>query len=119
MKKFAIILAAIILFLAGCSPLPFSLDENKIESIIIGDSTSLSNEEIKEFTELFNSSKRYRDNVGTTHPIITTITMDDGSVISVWSGTQGFITTAKGNEQYNIRNEKLDEYIESLTVKPE
>lgn len=114
MKKFSIILAAFVLLLVGCSALPFSLNESKIKSITIGDSTSLNSKEIEEFAELFNLSKRYRDDVGTTHPIFTTITMDDDSVVRVWSGTQGFLTTANEDEQYNITNEKLEEFIESF-----
>ena len=115
MRKFAVVFIALVLLLSGCSSLPFSLDESKIKSISIGDSVTLSSEEIKEFALVFNSSKKYRDDVGTTHPIITTITMDDETVIKVWSGTLGFLTTAKDDVQYNITNEKLEEYIESLT----
>lgn len=118
-KKLAVVIIALVLLVSGCSALPFSLDENEIKSITIGDSVTLNNEDIKEFAIVFNRSKRYRDDASTTHPIITTINMDDGSVIKVWSGTQGFLTTAKDDVQYNIRNEKLEDYIDSFVAKDE
>jgi len=71
------------------------------------------------FTELFNGSTKYRDDVGTTHPIKTTITIEGGTSIYLWCGTQEFLTAKTEDEQFNLKNVKLEEYIESLMLTTE
>ncbi len=71
-------------------------------------------EKIIEITRFFNDSKKFRDDVGTTHPISVLIKVEDGSEINFWCGTQGFITVSNGNLQFNIQNNVLNKYVSEI-----
>jgi len=114
-----------IVFLGGCAgnggelnELPINLDINQIERIEFGSIKTYfagdNDSDIAEFVELFNSSTKYTDDAGTTHPCMIIIYLIDNSTIEVWSGTQGFLTIGDSNTQINIKNDELENYINNI-----
>lgn len=54
------------------------------------------------------------NDVGTTHPKRIRFMMEDKSIISLWYGTQGFITVSDRNNQFNMQNSELEHYLNRL-----
>ncbi len=121
-----IIVVGIILLNSTINKIDYQINANDIEKIEIFDAshadaelicliTSEYNEDaIKQFASLFNNSKEYTNDAGTTHPRRVSITMMDGGSVNFWYGTQGFITFSDGENQYNMKNNELERFCDKF-----
>lgn len=67
-----------------------------------------------EFFKITNKSINYKDNVGTTHPKMAVISLDNGTKLKLWYGTQGYITVYDGKRLINIKNPELERFMDKI-----
>lgn len=72
--------------------------------------------EMKEFAELFNSSKKYTADAGAEQQKLTAVTFKDGKVLELRYGAEGFITVGSEGDLFNIKNKKLENMMNNINI---
>lgn len=123
--KFRVALVIIMLSmpgLFGCSAGVVKIDAANIAKVILtnieaGESEFVGAEIFSRFANAYNSSARYRNNVGTTLPFRADIGFVDGSSLIIWGGVGDFFSVRMNEQELNIKSDQLENWFNELMVK--
>lgn len=112
-------LIIIVLVICGCTGVS-RISAQDISSVTVtgletGGMLTCSEKQVIAFTEAYNSTVLYTNDVGTTHPYRADVVFSDETTLTVWGGTQGFCTIkSESAGQQNIKSQRLDDWFEGL-----
>lgn len=114
------ILVLVTFLLFGCDtgfakiPNGKTISNMSIQNLESGETAALASDQFTEFSEAFNSSLPYRNDVGTTLPLKLNVEFDDGTTLIVWGGVGDFCTVCWEDNQFNIKSKELGELFEKF-----
>jgi hypothetical protein len=121
MKAHRAVLSALlaVILLCGCSAgiekiSASDISEMTITNLETGEVESIGKDQFTMLADAYNGSARYRDDVGTTHPLRADIRMDDDTVVVIWGGVGDFLGIEKEGKQYNVKSKKLGSWFDQF-----